>query len=359
MKALSVIVGSRAAERLSSEGWHADLFDGLVGASGGPKWLILGHLDRALWRTLWCHRERPLTAVGSSIGAWRHALLAQPDPVLAIDRFEHAYLEQSYSSTKPTVSEITAVARELLRVGIGPHGEANIVEHRWMRTAVVTARGRGWLARPEGKRLALSLLGAALGNAVSRRTLERLFQRVIFEGGAGDRSGYRPGDFATDYHALSDHNLVAALMASAAIPWVFTGVQDPSAQTNATHWDGGIIDYHFNVARRQDFHSCGSSGLWLYPHFGPRITIGWFDKFLPWRNGGIPALDNFVLLCPSAAFINELPRGKIPDRGDFTRLDIEERARYWQHCVQMSRYLADDFERLVRGSNPLEGVVVV
>ena len=359
MNALSVFVGPGAAERLAREGWHPELFDGLVGASGGPKWLVLGHLDRALWQSLWRHRQRPLTAVGSSIGSWRHALLGQPDPIAAIDRFERAYLEQSYSCDKPTVTEITSVAAKLLRTGIGPQGEDHIVEHRWLNTAVVTARGRGWLAQPTGKRLALGLFAAALGNATSRRALESLFQRIIFEAGPATDVRYSPADFSTRRTPLTAHNAVAALMASAAIPYVFGGVTDPSAQTSATHWDGGIIDYHFDLGHLRQSDQSAQPGLWLYPHFGPQVTTGWFDKFLPWRSGDMPALDNVVLLCPSEAFIRQLPGGKIPDRGDFRRLDNSGRVCYWQQCVQASKQLAEDFEALTSAVDPLKDVVVL
>ena len=108
MKALEVRVGRAAAARLANEGWQANGIDGLIGASGGPKWLILGHLDRALSRWLHPGRQKPLQAVGSSIGSWRHALLAQRDPIAAIDRFEDVYLRQSYSSAKPSIAEVTA-----------------------------------------------------------------------------------------------------------------------------------------------------------------------------------------------------------------------------------------------------------
>mgnify|MGYP000007987400 CR=1 FL=1 len=81
MKALELRVGAKAAQRLGKEGWHADLIDGLIGASGGPKWLILGRLDRVLISELLSERSRPLDAVGSSIGSWRHAAMAQPDPL--------------------------------------------------------------------------------------------------------------------------------------------------------------------------------------------------------------------------------------------------------------------------------------
>ena len=68
MKALEVRVGQVAAKRLEREGWHADLIDGLIGASGGSKWLILGRLDRVLMSDLLSGRSKPLDAVGSSIG---------------------------------------------------------------------------------------------------------------------------------------------------------------------------------------------------------------------------------------------------------------------------------------------------
>ena len=75
MKALELRVGRQAAAKLASEGWHADLFDGLIGASGGPKWLILGQMDRVLSTELLASR-RALPAIGSSVGSWRHALMS-------------------------------------------------------------------------------------------------------------------------------------------------------------------------------------------------------------------------------------------------------------------------------------------
>ena len=64
MKGLEVRVGKVAAKRLEAEGWHADLVDGLIGASGGPKWLILGRVDQVIVGDLLVGRGRPLDAVG-------------------------------------------------------------------------------------------------------------------------------------------------------------------------------------------------------------------------------------------------------------------------------------------------------
>ena len=162
MRALELRVGAKAAKRLENEGWHADLIDGLIGASGGPKWLILGRLDRVVISELLSGRSRPLDAIGSSIGSWRHAAMAQPDPIQAYDRFEQAYLTQNYTSAKPTVPEITEVALWLMRTLLGEKGERHVAQHSWLRSHIVTARGRGFNGRQPGKRLIAGMGAAAL-----------------------------------------------------------------------------------------------------------------------------------------------------------------------------------------------------
>ncbi len=76
---LVVRAGTRAALRLQSEGFHPELFDTLAGASGGPKWLVLRHLDEVLINRLIEPRSTPLDTLGSSIGSFRHACFAQSD----------------------------------------------------------------------------------------------------------------------------------------------------------------------------------------------------------------------------------------------------------------------------------------
>lgn len=48
-KALSVHLGRQAAQLIADQGWNPELFSLLLGASGGPKWFILGQLDRFLF----------------------------------------------------------------------------------------------------------------------------------------------------------------------------------------------------------------------------------------------------------------------------------------------------------------------
>ena len=139
MKALELRVGAKVAKRLENEGWHADLIDGLIGASV-DLWLIPSRLDRVVISELLSGRSRPLDAIGSSIGS--AMAMAQPDPIEAYDRSSKPFT-QHYASAKPTVPEITEVALWPMRTLLGEEGERHVAEHSWLRSHIVTARGRG------------------------------------------------------------------------------------------------------------------------------------------------------------------------------------------------------------------------
>jgi len=351
IKALSVCLGREAAARIAREGWSADLFSLLLGASGGPKWFILGHLDRLLFGDFLQRGSQPLSALGSSIGSWRHACLAADDPVAAVSRLEQGYLNQRYAS-KPSAAEVSEVSRNILLQVLGEDGARRLCQHPRIRSHIVTARGRGPAAASSTALLATGMGAAALGNTVSRRMLKLHFQRVVFHSGDAPNPGLALHDFGTRYCALRQDNVAAALHASGAIPFVLTGERDIPGAPPGQYWDGGIIDYHFDLGQYQ------GDGLILYPHFSASIIPGWFDKFLPWRQAAIHEVDKLVLLCPSEPFIADLPLGKIPDRSDFTRMEHQERVRYWEQCVKRSEALAEEFAELICGGDPLRGVTV-
>lgn len=351
-RALSVYLGREAARQLAREGWSADLFSLLLGASGGPKWFILGQLDRLLFGDFLAGGSRPLTALGSSIGSWRHACLVQQDPKAAIAKMEQGYLYQHYAS-KPTPAEVSTVSREILQQVLGEHGVEALLTHPRISTHIVTARGRGPAAAGSGAVLASGMGAAALGNAISRRLLNLQFQRVVFHSGAAPSPGLALDDFDTAYCPLQPNSVAAALHASGAIPFVLTGERDIAGAPPGQYWDGGIIDYHFDLDQYR------GTGLMLYPHFSARVIPGWFDKFLPWRKAAIHEIDKLVLLCPSEEFVASLPLGKIPDRSDFTRMEHEERVRYWEQCVERSAALAEDFTDLLSCCDPLRGAVLL
>lgn len=350
--ALAVYLGRRAADNIANHGWSPDLFSVLLGASGGPKWFVLSQLDRVLFGQFLMARRQPLTALGSSIGSWRHACLAQEDPASAIARLEQGYLHQRYDR-KPTPEEVTAVSSALLDRVLGAEGADRIVQHTHLSSHIITARGLGLAGRPGGALLGFGLAGAALDNAVDRALLQRHFQRVVFHSGSIPRSDLALQGFNTAYISLDRNNVKAALMASGAIPFVLKGERDITGAPQGQYWDGGIIDYHFDLQGQQP------NGLILYPHFSARVITGWFDKFLPWRRPGLKGLERLALLCPSEAFVAQLPFGKIPDRSDFTRLGHDERVNYWQICVDRSRILAEEFQAMVAGNDPLAGAVIL
>ncbi len=350
-EALAVFLGAKAARRIAKDGWQAELFELLVGASGGAKWLILGHLDRVLFGDFLPLSNRPLDVLGSSIGSWRHACLAQPDPVAAIQRLEDAYLRQRYSSA-PDAAEISEVSRGMLAQLLGENGGMHIVNHPRIRSHIVTARGRGPAGATSRTLLATALGSAAFSNGVSRRLLRLYFQRVIFQSGLRPNAGLDLHDFQTHYVALSQRNVGAALHASGSIPFVLTGERDIDGAPPGQYWDGGIIDYHF------DLEQFRGERLLLYPHFSARIVPGWFDKFLPWRATDPARFNKLVLLCPTREFIADLPQGKIPDRSDFRLMPHEERVKYWETCIERSRALAEEFSALLAQRDPLAGAVV-
>lgn len=350
-RALAVYLGRNAARRIEQDGWSPELFSLLLGASGGPKWFILSQLDRLLFGDFLQGSEQPLSVLGSSIGSWRHACLAMRDPVAALDRLQQGYMYQHYASA-PTAHEVSEVSRKILQQMLTASGAADLVNHPRIRTHIVTARGRGPAAAASTPLLATGMGAAALGNAISRRLLKLHFQRVVFHSGARPNPGLALHDFHTHFCTLREDNVTAALHASGAIPFVLTGERDISGAPRGQYWDGGIIDYHFDLGQYR------GDGLILYPHFSASIVPGWFDKFLPWRQAAIHEVDNLVLLCPSEAFIADLPLGKIPDRSDFRNLTHEERVRYWEQCVERSQALAEEFAQMTEGEDPLQGATI-
>ena len=350
--ALSVYMGSDAAKTIGERGWQSGPFSTLIGASGGPKWLILSELDKVLGQALLLGRSEPMTLLGSSIGTWRHACLSLNDPGAATSRLQQAYLHQEYSCARPSPIEVSEVAERMLREALGPEGAHQIAAHPTLRNAIVTARAKGLARGESGWRLGMGMATATLGNAINRKGLELLFDRVAFCHGELSALPFADG-FNTQLTAINELNLIPALKASGAIPFLMQCEPAIPGASGGPFWDGGIIDYHFTLKANQ------TSGLVLYPHFRDRLTPGWFDKLLRWRTPHRSVIDQLVLMCPSDAFLAQLPHGKIPDRGDFRVMSPSERVAYWETCVRESRRLAEAFHDLINGDDPLQGVTVL
>ena len=331
--------------RLRSHGLRAADIGIVPAAAGGPKGLIFQALDQYLFGHWLAQAPRERTLIGSSIGAWRMAAACQADPVAAFVRLGDLYCGQRYGA-KPSQQEIDAVCQQLLGVFIG--GRAHeILNHPHHRLNMLTVRGLGALAAPNGRQAEMKgFASAALRNLASRERLAGVLERVVM-GDARDGAAWlreRFDGFTTHFAVLSSENLASALLASGSLPLVMQPVRALAGAPPGHYWDGGIIDYNLALP-----YSRMEGDLVLYPHFSEHIVPGWLDKAMPWRRAARGPrrgwLDNVIIVAPTAEFLRRLPRGKLPDRKDFTHygLNHDERIGNWQRAIGEGQRLRDEF----------------
>lgn len=338
--------GPGAFDSIRRHGFSPERIGTLAGASGGAKWLVLSHLDRVLIGNVLPDFEAPLHLVATSIGAWRFACYAQPDPLAAIQRFEDAYIDQSYSD-KPDIHEITAKSREILNVAIGESGVTNILGHPILRTHIMTVRARNIAASENRLLLAASLFVAASMNAISRSTLGLFYERALFFDARDLPPFFDVTGFPLQRIRIGPDNLEDAIVATGSIPLVLSGVRDIARAAPGVYRDGGVIDYHLDIP-----HS-DSDKLALFPHFFDHIVPGWFDKKLTWRRPNPAHVDRTILICPSEEFVAKLPNAKIPDRTDFVNHAPAERMQIWRKAVAECEALGEELNDVL-ARNELE-----
>ena len=338
---LSVRAGAKALARLRAHGLDPAEVALIPAAAGGPKGLVLIPLDRAIFGGWLSRAPRKRWLVGASIGAWRMAAACLPEPADALRRLALLHSETQNYRGKPTPAEVSAVCAQIMQDLFAGQAGALLANPDY-RLAVLTVRGRGLLAR-EHRASGLAWALAAAANTAGRRHLARFLERGVF---ATQTQGLpffqsRFDAFSNRVCRLTPENLPRALLASAAIPLLLEGVNDPPGSPHGTYWDGGIIDYHLALPYAQ------VDGLVLYPHFADHITPGWLDKFFHTRRARGAELANVILLSPSREFIARLPGGKLPDRSDFKRFGTDHAARIevWRRAIAESERLAEAFLR--------------
>ena len=337
--ALTLRAGPRALQRIQSEGLRPEMISHIPAAAGGPKWLVLGRLDRVVFGD-WLHKApAPILGIGASAGAWRLACAAQADVSAAFDRFEQAYVEQHYAS-RPSAAEVSEQGRRILRALLGDNGVEEILNSDRIRLNAVAARCLGLAAHANTRLEAAGLAGAVLANTLSRRALARYFERVLFHAPDSPLSLQADG-FRTHHVPLNAINAFDALTATASIPRVMERVAKIEGAPPGPYTDGGLIDY------QMDLPLPPGDGVVLLPHFSRKVVPGWLDKFVPWRRARY--LDNTLLIHPSDVFVSKLPGGRIPDRNDFLRHedDDQTRLRNWRQAIAESQALADEFSDLI------------
>ncbi|TFW07920.1 patatin-like phospholipase family protein [Oxalobacteraceae bacterium OM1] len=353
MDPIVILAGKKALAHLRDNGLRARDVAIVPAAAGGPKGLIFQKLDQWMFGSWLPAAPRERTLIGASIGAWRMAAACAADPVAAFQRLGDLYTETTYPK-KPSAQLVTDSCRAVLHGVIGGH-EAEILDHPHYRLHVMTVRGRGLLHAPRSKASAATGFGlAVLGNFAARTQLANHLERVVF-GDVRDPVFWlkaRFDAFDTHFAALNRDSLPAALLASGTLPFTMKPVSGIPGAPQGTYWDGGLIDYHLALPySRVAGHPDG--GLVLYPHFTTRMVPGWFDKTLPWRHAARGRhrdwLDNLVLVAPSPAFLQTLPRAKLPDRSDFHYYGLDHAARIlnWKRAIGEAERLRDAFAAFV------------
>jgi hypothetical protein len=327
--------GPAAYEEVRTHGFVEERVGTIAGASGGAKWLVLSQLDRVITGRILPKLSGPVHLLGSSIGAWRFCCYAQTEPIDAIERFEEAYLDQKYSD-RPDAAEISRKSREILETLLGENGTGDIVNHPVLRTHIMTVRSRLFTASERRPILAGGLLASAALNVVSRRSLGLFYRRSLFYDARDLPPFYNARGFPLDRINLTEKNVVDAVLASGAIPLVLQGVRDIDGAPRGMYRDGGIIDYHLDLPLSEP------DRLTLFPHFFEYLIPGWFDKKLTWRRPDPRHTDRTILICPSAEFVDGLPKRKIPDRSDFETMSPELRVKVWRSTVAACERLAEE-----------------
>jgi hypothetical protein len=327
---LQILAGKKALAEIKQHGLRPERIKLMVGASGGPKWLMLSRLDQYLSEHFLPKATQPISLLGSSIGSWRMACYAQQNPLASFREFEQLYINQRYSE-KLIPAEITTYIDKVLSQLFSPNRAKHIVANPLRKLHVVAVRNRKFLNGRSKLAQGFGLLTAAAGNLLSSKVVEALYPRVIIS----PQESTTPYFIKPETIELNAENLSQSLVASGAIPMVMEPTKVPGGK-DRWYWDGGLVDYHFSGPFNVE------DGLVFYPHFFPKITPGWLDKAIPWRKAKAHNYDNVVMLAPSEEFIAKLPYGKIPDRKDFENLSNDERESYWNTVLEATNQLVED-----------------
>lgn len=355
MQALHIHAGPRALAHLREHGLRPADVHLVPAAAGGPKGLILNHLDRDLfgrWLPL-APATHQLHLVGASIGAWRMATAMMPDPIGQFERLARDYIAQNYpvepGQSRPTAQAVSDGFAQSMQDFFGASLPGMLQHPNW-HLHVITSRGRGILHAPGRWGSVAGFAGLALGNTVSRRQVGRWLERTVF---SSDRAlPLTLTDQPTTQVSMTPENFMQAVQASCSIPFWLDPVRDIPGSPTGAHWDGGLVDYHFHWPYNQM-----QQGLVLYPHFQRQVIPGWLDKAFKRRHRPTPWLDNLILLAPNPAWVRSLPNAKLPDRKDFTALPFGQRQRDWNQAVAESERLSFEWQTWLEAGCPVDRVL--
>ncbi len=333
-----VYAGENAAQKVRDSGLKQEMITGMAGAAGGPKWLVLYGIDKALTSWLPAKRKNPLFLTGSSIASWRFAAYAHINREKSLERFRETYLSQKYSDN-PDVNEISAETERIMNVYLNKKSETEIISHPYIRLNFFAVKSLNLMKSNNNFVLSSGMVAAAVVNLFSRKNLKLFFNRVLFYDPRNKPPYFNLDDFPIQKIPLSKKNIKAALMSSGSIPLVMKGIENIDGAENGIYRDGGMIDYHLDIP-----HTGDENGLVLYPHYTSSIIPGWLDKINPLRKPHAENFKNVLFVAPSSEFIKKLPYSKIPDRNDFKNFKNRDldRINYWNSVTDSSVRLGEE-----------------
>ncbi|HEY1392257.1 MAG TPA: phospholipase, partial [Methylibium sp.] len=309
MQALRIYAGPAARAHIENKGLSPQNIRVVAGAAGGPKGLVLGHLDRDIFGRWLRGSGQTIHLVGASIGAWRMATGAMRDPDAAFQRLSSDYIHQEYKvepgRETPSAEQVSREFAAELRAFFDGEVE-QLIAHPRYRLHIVTSRGRHLLGREGRLRTPLGYLGATLSNAFTRKALSAWLERVVFSS-PGEAMPVDLSDLRHRAVRLTAENFRPALLASCSIPFLLKAVHDIPGGPPGAYWDGGITDYHLHW----NYRSMSGGGLVLYPHFQQSVVPGWLDKAFKHRHRATPFLDNVIVLAPAPEWVATLPNAKL------------------------------------------------
>lgn len=325
--------GPTALQRVRDGMLQAHGPDVMIGAASGPKWLVAGGVDRALLSEGLLQRDRVLLA-GASAGSWRMLALSMRDPHAGYAALTEAYVDKAFTKADSPAVISDSYRRTLAQ--LWPEAEVDhMLRHPHHELVVCAVRGRGPVASDRRWAQSLALGAAAVANVASTATGAAFFEQTLFHTSGAELFMSGAGEGATR-RALSAANLRDVALASGTVPLYMapiTGVDSAPGR----YIDGGMRDYHVRRGYR-----CERSVALFFSHEA-RIIPGWFDKFVPWRTPTPGALDDLLHIYPSAAFMAQLPDGRVPDRDDFMRFEHQpaERIARWRTAVALAERLGE------------------
>lgn len=354
---IKIQAGKKAIQTIKQNGFSQEKVRMMLGASGGPKWLILSELDKYLCGEFFKERKEVLHLLGSSIGSWRFACYARKNPSEALETLKKNYIHfGSDYEGKPDIvvnmDLLSKISWEFIDsiLNNDKNGIEEILDNPIFKLNFIGTSCKGLLKSDRKFPLLFGLTCVASANLVSRKALRFFSNRALFYSETNSPF-YNINDFPTEKINLKKDNLRKALMASGSIPLLTHGVDNiPGTNPHNVYRDGGIIDYHFDLNLELN------DGLVLYPHFYDFALPGWFDKILKTRKCSIKNYENVVMISPAPDLIEKLPFKKLSERKDFDKIETGERIKYWNKVVDMGKYIADGFEKMIENEDILSRV---